>query len=100
MMRSRTSSSQSISELIRENPFLCAAFLALIALAALESDVGSPGFMSLMWTVLGFGFYIVSSLPERLMPGISGWIHLAMIGALGLIPYLIADMVWRRLRNR
>jgi len=86
--------------MIRDNPFLCAAFLAGISLAALESNVGSASFFSLMWTVLGFGFHMTATLPQKLMPSLSPWLAIAMGIAVGLVPYLVADVVWRTLRNR
>jgi hypothetical protein len=86
--------------MIRDNPFLCAAFLAGISLAALESDIGSASFFGLMWTVLGFGFHLTATLPQKLMPGLSPPLAIAMGIALGLIPYLVADIVWRTIRNR
>lgn len=100
MMRSRTSSSRSLSEMIRDNPFLCAAFLAGLSLAALESDVGSRAILDLMWTVLGFGFHLTATWPQKLMPGIPGWLGIAMGLAMGLVPYLIADVIWRKIRDR
>jgi len=99
-MRSRTSSSRSLSEMIRDNPFLCAAFLAGLSLAAIESEVGAQAILGLMWTVLGFGFHLTATWPQRLMPELSGRLALAMGIAIGLIPYLIADLLWRQLRNR
>ncbi|RFF32015.1 hypothetical protein [Wenzhouxiangella sediminis] len=100
MMRSRASSSRSLTEMIRDNPFLCAAFLAGIALAALESNVGSASILQTMWTVLGFGFHLTASWPQKLMPEATGWLTIAMGLVLGLIPYLLADVVWRHIRNR
>lgn len=100
MMRSRASSSRSLSEMIRDNPFLCAAFLAGISLAALEADVGSRAILDLIWTVLGAGFHLTATWPEKLMPGVSGWLAVASGIAIGLMPYLLADVIWRHLRNR
>ncbi len=100
MMRSRASSSRSLTEMIRDNPFLCAAFLAGLALAAMEADVGSNAILELMWTVLGFGFHLTSSWPQKIMPEATGWLIMAMGFVLGLIPYLLADIVWRHIRNR
>lgn len=100
MMRSRASSSRSLSEMVRDNPFLCAAFLAGLSLAALESDVGSRAVFETMWAVLGFGFHLTATWPQKLMPGIPGWLGVAMGLVMGLVPYLIADFVWRLFRNR
>ncbi len=100
MLRSRKQSSRSITELIRDNPFLFAAFLSGLSLAALESDVGSPGFFEWMWQVLGVGFNLTSGWAQQLMPGMTGWLGTGMNIVLGLIPYLLADIVWRNLRNR
>lgn len=100
MMRSRASSSRSLTEMIRDNPFLCAAFLAGLSLAALESSVGSRAFFELVWAVLGVGFQITATWPQKLMPGIPGWLGIVMGLAMGLIPYLIADYFWRLIRNR
>lgn len=100
MMRSRSNSSRSLSEMIRDNPFLCAAFLSGLALAALESSVGSREVLQWIWSVLGFGFHLAAEWPQKLMPGSTGWLAAAMGIALGLIPYLLGDVVWRHLRNR
>lgn len=100
MLRSRTQSSRSITELIRDNPFLCAAFLSGLSLAALESDVGSPDMLEWLWQVLGFGFNLTAGWAQKVMPGMTGWLGTAMNIVLGLIPYLLADIVWRHLRNR
>ena len=100
MMRSRAASSRSLTEMIRDNPFLCVAFLAGVSLAALESDVGSESILALMWKVLGFGFHLTATWPERMMPDIPDWLGIGMGIALGLLPYLIADFTWRRLRGR
>jgi len=100
MMRSRTSNSRSLVEMIRDNPFLCAAFLAGICLAAVESGVGSATVLGWMWTILGYGFQLTASWPQKLLPGASGWLEVGMGIALGLIPYLLADVVWRFFHNR
>lgn len=86
--------------MIRDNPFLCAAFLAGLALAARESDVGSPEILGVIWAVLGFGFQLTVGLPEKLMPGIGPWLGAGMAIAIGLIPYLVCDVIWRAFRNR
>ncbi len=100
MMRSRAHSSRSFTEMIRDNPFLCAAFLAGLTLAALKSDVGSKAILQTMWTVLGFGFHLTASWPEKLIPSADGWLKLALGIMLGLLVYLIADVVWRQVRSR
>lgn len=100
MMRSRSNSSRSLSEMIRDNPFLCAAFLSGLALFALESSVGSRNILEWIWAVLGFGFHLTSDWPQKLMPGTTGWLAAGMGIVLGLIPYLLGDIVWRHLRNR
>lgn len=100
MMRSRASSSRSLTEMIRDNPFLCAAFLAGLSLAALESEVGSAAVLDLMWSVLGVGFRLTAAWPQWLMPELTDRLALAMGITLGLVPYLLADVVWRRLRDR
>lgn len=100
MMRSRSSSSRTLTEMIRDNPFLCVAFLAGLTLAALESDVGSRAVLDLLWVVLGFGFHLTATWPQKIIPGASGWLEVGMGITLGLIPYLLADIIWRRFRNR
>lgn len=100
MMRSRTSSSRSLTEMIRDNPFLCAAFLSGLSLAALEAEVGSAAVLELMWSLLGVGFRLTAGWPQSLMPGLGDELALAMGIAVGLVPYLLADGVWRRLRGR
>ncbi|WP_181918377.1 MULTISPECIES: hypothetical protein [unclassified Wenzhouxiangella] len=100
MLRSPTQRSRSITELIRDNPFLCVAFLSGLSLAALEADVGSQGMFEWLWQVLGIGFKLTADWPQKLMPGMTGWLSIAMNIVLGLIPYLLADIVWRHLRNR
>lgn len=100
MLRSRTQSSRSLMELIRDNPFLCVAFLSGLALFALLSDVGSPELVGLLWKVLGFGFHLVAGWPEKLLPDAPAWLYLAAAGVLGVIPYLLADVVWRQIRHR
>lgn len=100
MMRSRTQSSRSLMDMIRDNPFLCAAFLSGLALAALEADLGSPAILQLMWKVLGFGFLLTASWSHKLMPEATGWINAGMGIGIGLILYLLADVIWRQIRNR
>lgn len=100
MMRSRAHSSRSLKEMVVDNPFLCAAFLAGLALAALHSDLGSSAILQTIWAVLGFGFHLTSSWTDKLMPAAAGWLAAAMAFVLGLIPYLLADMIWRRLRSQ
>ncbi|NBD96093.1 MAG: hypothetical protein GVY11_06435 [Gammaproteobacteria bacterium] len=100
MMRSRTQSSRSLTDMVRDNPFLCAAFLSGLALAALEADLGSPTILRTMWEVLGCGFLLTAPWPHKLMPEATGWINAGMGIGLGLILYLVADAIWRRVRNR
>lgn len=100
MMRSRASSSRSLTEMIRDNPFLCAAFLAGLTLAALKSDIGSTAILQATWTVLGFGFHLTASWPEKLIPSVDGWLKVALSIMLGLLLYLIADVFWRHMRSR
>lgn len=100
MMRSRRNTSRSLSEMIRDNPFLCLAFISGIALAAREAAVGSEAFMAMMWGLLGFGFHLTATLPQKLMPGVGPWLGIAMGLGLGLIPYLVLDVIWRLFKNR
>lgn len=100
MMRSRASNTRSLAEMVRDNPFLCIAFLAGLCLAAVEADVGPREFLNWMWTVLGFGFHLTSGWPENLIPGSTGWLAIGMGIVLGLIPYVLADIVWRHIRQR
>ncbi|NBB93179.1 MAG: hypothetical protein GVY32_08430 [Gammaproteobacteria bacterium] len=100
MLRSRRNNSRSLIEMIRDNPFLCAAFLSGLALFALLSNVGSPSILNPVWDILGFGFQLTAGWPERVLPGAPKWMLLAAAGVIGLIPYLIADVVWRHIRNR
>lgn len=100
MLRSRSHNARSLMELIRDNPFLCAAFLAGIAWLAFQAEVGSSAFFGLMWRILGFGFHLTASWPQKLMTDLSGWLEVALSVILGLIPYLLADIVWRHIRNR
>lgn len=99
-MRSRASNSRSLTEMVRDNPFLCVAFLAGLCLAALEANVGSRDFLEWMWTVLGVGFHLTSGWPAKVIPGSTGWLATGMGIVLGLIPYVLADIVWRHIRNR
>ena len=50
--------------------------------------------------MLGFGFHLTAGWSQKLMPGTTGWLATVMGIALGLIPYLLGDVVWRHLRNR
>lgn len=101
MMRSRNRhSNRSLSELIRDNPFLCIAFLALLCLASLEAGVGSAAILEPFWSVLGAGFLLVLEWPGTLMPGLSPALNLMLVAAFGLIPYLLGDIVWRMIRHR
>lgn len=100
MLRSRRNNSRSLTEMIRDNPFLCAAFLAGLTLFALISDVGSSSILNPAWNVLGFGFHLTAGWPERLLPDAPEWMLLAAAGVIGLIPYLLADVIWRHIRNR
>jgi hypothetical protein len=101
MMRSRNRhSNRSLSELIRDNPFLCIAFLALLCLAAIEAEVGSAAMLELFWALLGAGFLLVVDWPASLMPGIPPALNLILVAAFGLIPYLLCDVVWRMIRHR
>lgn len=100
MLRSRRNTSRSLSEMIRDNPFLCAAFLSGLALFALLSNVGSPSVLNPMWNILGFGFHLTAGWPARLLSGAPQWMLLAAAGVIGLIPYLLADFIWRHIRNR
>lgn len=100
MMRSRSQSSRGLIDTIRDNPFLCAAFLAGVALAALQSGVGSESLLELIWKVLGVGFRMTAPLAQRLVPEADGWLLIAMQVVIGLIPYLLADVALRRFRNR
>jgi len=53
-----------------------------------------------IWRILGFGFHLTASWPQKLMTDLSGWLEVALSVILGLIPYLLADLVWRHIRNR
>ncbi len=100
MMRSRSQSSRGLIDMIRDNPFLCAAFLAGVTLAALQSGVGSESLLELIWKVLGIGFRLTAPLAQRLMPEADGWLLIAMQAVIGLVPYLVADLILRHFRNR
>lgn len=98
MMRSRRHRARSPIQWLAHNPFLTMAILAGLSLAALSAQVGQEGIMSSVWLVLGVGFHIASAFLSTLLPDLEGWVSMALIAVVGLMPYLVLDAFWRRLK--
>ncbi len=102
MMRSPTGRRVPMGQRLLANPFLCLAILAGLALGLILSLNLGPGdstfgALSFVWQTLGFGFFWMAGVVDGLMPGLPEELSLALGALSGLMLYLLADALWRRL---
>jgi hypothetical protein len=98
MMRSRRHRARGPFQWVAYHPFLTAAILAGLSLAALWAGIGDELIMSATWLVLGAGFHLAGMLLDGLLPDLTGWVEPALVGVVGLIPYLLLDRLWLRIK--
>jgi apolipoprotein N-acyltransferase len=102
MMRSKRRTRVPLRQRVRDNPFLIIALLSGLGLALLlllEPSAGSALDLVLgfLWETLGLGFHWMGNLVGRLLPDLDLLLARLLTALLGLMLYLIADMLWRHL---
>jgi hypothetical protein len=102
MMRSPNRRRVPLGQRLLANPFLCLAILAglafgLILLLNLSPGDSSFAILNFVWQTLGFGFFWMGGVVDSLIPGLPEELSLALAGLCGLVLYLLADALWRRL---
>lgn len=98
MMRSKKSRSPGPGQWLGAHPFFCLAVLAGLAFGALMLELPPESILQLTWNILGIGFHLAANGIARLLPDLPGWLDSGLVIALGLLPYLLADAVWERVR--
>lgn len=103
MMRSKRQKSRGLSELFLDHPLFCMAVIAGLSFIALyftrpEADSGLYRLLSLLWETLGFGFEWMGNLLDSVLPGLENSLRVAFVSVTGLLPYLVGDFLWQRLR--
>lgn len=91
---------QRLAAFARRNPFLILATLTIVFGVVWHSPlIGADARPTLqpVFTVVGFPFITAMRLVNRMIGG-SPLTPLAGL-LLGLVPYVIADMIWRRVRR-
>lgn len=83
---------------VAHHPFLTIAVIAGLVLAARTWNIGNEQVMDWMWLILGYGFHAVEGWLNNILPDLDGWIHIALTVTLGLILYLLLDVLWQRIR--
>lgn len=98
MMRSKRKRPKSFLRWLAENPFLCLALLSLAIFGAMALGLESTTGFVLAWNTLGIGFHLAAATVSRILPGLSGWLEISLTGVLGLLPYVLADAAWQRIK--
>lgn len=88
----------------RRHPFLLLALLGLMAFGAVilaGLDPAGPAGTAALWLfrTAGFGFHASANLLARHVPWLPDWLDVVGVLMLGFAPYLLADLLWRRLRR-
>lgn len=98
MMRSKKTRRGALRTWLVEHPFFCLAVLAGIAFGALTLELATGGTLQVMWNFLGIGFRLATAMITHALPGLPGWLEAGLVIAFGLLPYLLADAAWQRIR--
>ncbi len=104
MLRAPQPRKVSLGRRLLDNPFLSLAIIAAIAFALLVLLEPAPdsslfSLLTTIWQTLGIGFYLAANLLARLIPDLPQLLDVALVVLIGLLPYLLADAIWRRLRG-
>jgi hypothetical protein len=98
MMHSKRHRVRSPTQWLAQNPFLTAAILAGLSLAALMTETGNERVMRMAWQTLGYGYHATADLLSRMLSELPDWITIAMTAVVGTLLYLLLDTIWRRLK--
>jgi drug/metabolite transporter (DMT)-like permease len=104
MLRAPQPRKASLGRRLLDNPFLALAIIAAIAFAVLFFLQPAPEsslfrLLTTIWQTLGIGFHLAANLVARLIPDLPELLDVALVALVGLLPYLLADAIWRRLRR-
>lgn len=98
MMQSPRKPPRSLRRWVIDHPFLCVAILAGLTFAAMHAGLANGKAITAAWQFLGLGFHLTANLIARWLPDIPGWLDVAMVVVIGLIPYVAVDAAWRYLK--